>query len=574
VRNLTDTTLTSVVTKNSSGTTTESIGYTYDTENRRISQTATGTTNVSEQYVYDGTNLLAVLNPSTGQMVQDYFNGLNADGQTQAFAEETLSSNASTGVNWMLTDNVGSVKDVVTNASGHAVLDHIVYDSYGDILSQTNSANDTRIGYAGYVQDKATTRDYANARYYQPYTGRFISQDPSGFAAGDTNLYRYVGNAPTTATDPTGLYAVLGSGSLGQFNSSYGWEPSSSIADSNYYSTTKSILDVNSGSITGATASPSDWNIASSGSSGIDTTGFTSLSSSTFTNVPTITAMDFSSASQLGSNDSVGNDPFSYLSPFALPSSTTFHDTAIPHALLGTNGEYTVAKTTSSDYQGTVYNYKTSLNHPLVDSPLNYLFHFSPEDSFEEMVSSQTFHNLTPEEEQQLDTQIYGSVDKLNSRLVDKEMEAKVLGVIGGPEAGFAGAADEELASGFQNIVSEQFPNGQIQLAASKGYPGIGRTLEGTPNFSGTPYLYSTGPGQLNVATIRLTGSYAADEAAANAAAGLKETPAGYVWHHLDYDPVTGKGTLQLAGQDAHLATIPHSGGVSQYEHSTGQEYK
>jgi RHS repeat-associated protein len=213
----------------------------------RISQTATGATNVSEQYVYDGSHLLAVLNPSTGQMVQDYFNGLTADGQTQAFAEETLSGGSSTGVNWMLTDNVGSVKDVVTNASGHAVLDHIVYDSYGNILSQTNSSNDTRIGYAGYVQDKATSRDYANARYYQPTTGRFISQDPSGFAAGDTNLYRYVGNNPTTATDPTGLYAVLGSRSFG----------SGGLSNSNFYSTTRSLLDY-SGSITGGTASPVD----------------------------------------------------------------------------------------------------------------------------------------------------------------------------------------------------------------------------------------------------------------------------------------------------------------------------
>ena len=31
-----------------------------------------------------------------------------------------------------------------------------------------------------------------------------MSQDPKGFAAGDTNLYRYVGNSPTTLTDPTG----------------------------------------------------------------------------------------------------------------------------------------------------------------------------------------------------------------------------------------------------------------------------------------------------------------------------------------------------------------------------------
>jgi hypothetical protein len=32
-----------------------------------------------------------------------------------------------------------------------------------------------------------------------------ISKDPIGFAAGDANQYRYVGNAPTNATDPSGL---------------------------------------------------------------------------------------------------------------------------------------------------------------------------------------------------------------------------------------------------------------------------------------------------------------------------------------------------------------------------------
>lgn len=33
-----------------------------------------------------------------------------------------------------------------------------------------------------------------------------FSQDPIGFAGGDANLYRYVGNHPTMATDPTGLW--------------------------------------------------------------------------------------------------------------------------------------------------------------------------------------------------------------------------------------------------------------------------------------------------------------------------------------------------------------------------------
>ena len=44
--------------------------------------------------------------------------------------------------------------------------------------------------------------------------GRFISEDPMGFGAGDTNLYRYVNNSPTNYTDPTGkwLNFAIGAG--------------------------------------------------------------------------------------------------------------------------------------------------------------------------------------------------------------------------------------------------------------------------------------------------------------------------------------------------------------------------
>jgi hypothetical protein len=49
--------------------------------------------------------------------------------------------------------------------------------------------------------------DYYRARYYDSSVGRFISVDPMGFGAGDTNLYRYVGNNSTNATDPSGELA-------------------------------------------------------------------------------------------------------------------------------------------------------------------------------------------------------------------------------------------------------------------------------------------------------------------------------------------------------------------------------
>lgn len=40
---------------------------------------------------------------------------------------------------------------------------------------------------------------------YDPHIGRWLEEDPMGFAAGDPNLYRYVKNNPTKFTDPSGL---------------------------------------------------------------------------------------------------------------------------------------------------------------------------------------------------------------------------------------------------------------------------------------------------------------------------------------------------------------------------------
>jgi hypothetical protein len=45
---------------------------------------------------------------------------------------------------------------------------------------------------------------FYRSRYYDPAIGRFIREDLIGFAGGDTNLYRYVGNGPTNFIDPFG----------------------------------------------------------------------------------------------------------------------------------------------------------------------------------------------------------------------------------------------------------------------------------------------------------------------------------------------------------------------------------
>jgi uncharacterized protein RhaS with RHS repeats len=47
------------------------------------------------------------------------------------------------------------------------------------------------------------------ARYYDPKIGRFISEDPIGFAGGDVNFFAYVGDKPANQVDPAGLVAFV-----------------------------------------------------------------------------------------------------------------------------------------------------------------------------------------------------------------------------------------------------------------------------------------------------------------------------------------------------------------------------
>jgi YD repeat-containing protein len=110
--------------------------------------------------------------------------------------------------------------------------------------------------------------------------------------------------------------------------------------------------------------------------------------------------------------------------------------------------------------------------------------------------------------------------------------------------------------------------------AERNGFPGVKVTQNGGPTFVGTEYLYPVAPGQRNIVEITMTGSRIKDFEAANRLANLLDripdsanAPKDYVWHHVDdFDPLTGRTTLELIRRDAHRAVIPHSGSVRQYE--------
>ncbi len=84
------------------------------------------------------------------------------------------------------------------------MVNHIRYSVFGVVLSQSNAVPDNRYFFTGREFDVDIDLYYYRARYYDARTARFISVDPEGFAAGDSNLYRYVFNRPADLTDPSG----------------------------------------------------------------------------------------------------------------------------------------------------------------------------------------------------------------------------------------------------------------------------------------------------------------------------------------------------------------------------------
>jgi RHS repeat-associated protein len=124
---------------------------------------------------------------------------VRGDQVDQMFARLT-SSDAN---RWYLVDHQGSVRNILDN--GAASKDALAYDAFGNIVSESNSAERGRYTWTSREIDTETDLQYNRARYYDAATGRWISQDPIGFDAGDSNLYRYSGNISVVNIDPSGL---------------------------------------------------------------------------------------------------------------------------------------------------------------------------------------------------------------------------------------------------------------------------------------------------------------------------------------------------------------------------------
>ncbi|MDX1928385.1 MAG: RHS repeat-associated core domain-containing protein, partial [Pirellulaceae bacterium] len=195
------------------GSVVKQVDYAYDAFNRLVKRTfdadGAGSGTATNQYwVYDeGINAVLQFDGSSASNLSHRY--LWSDRVDELLADETVGSGADTL--YALGDHLGTIRDIANfneSTAVTSVTNHRTYNSFGKLVSETNAAVDLIFGFTGKQLDEATGLQHNLFRWYDSSLGQWLSEDPMGFAAGDENVRRYVGNAATNLSDPSGLVGV------------------------------------------------------------------------------------------------------------------------------------------------------------------------------------------------------------------------------------------------------------------------------------------------------------------------------------------------------------------------------
>ena len=188
---------------NSAGTNVKNVVYAYDVFNRRVIK-GIDPDGGAPQYTYDytyfvyDTDDIVLALKAGGAHSNRYLHGPAVD--------EVLADENTQNVLWPLRDQFYNVRDLVNHGSSH--YNHIDYDAFGKVTYESNPAPAYlahAYGFQSRERDQESGLNYHRNRYYDAAIGRWMSEDPIGFAGGDYNLNRFVGNGPANWTDPNGL---------------------------------------------------------------------------------------------------------------------------------------------------------------------------------------------------------------------------------------------------------------------------------------------------------------------------------------------------------------------------------
>src|SRR6266568_2141856 len=164
------------------------VSFKYDPFGRRIYKSSSSGTSI---YAYSGPNVIEEVDQS-GSVVARYAQDSGID--------QVLAELRSGTTSYYHQDGLNSVTSL-SNAAG-ALAQTYTFDSFGNQTASSGSLTNS-FRYTGREFDPETSLYYYRARYYDPNSGRFISEDPKRFQA-DVNFYPYVSNSPTGHLDTFG----------------------------------------------------------------------------------------------------------------------------------------------------------------------------------------------------------------------------------------------------------------------------------------------------------------------------------------------------------------------------------
>ncbi|HJU38362.1 MAG TPA: RHS repeat-associated core domain-containing protein, partial [Tahibacter sp.] len=184
--------------------------YRYDGHGRRTTVTTNGATTV-QVYSQAGQLLYQSAPVANDGIFRNGFQQGDANyppsgGGTKRYVylgRHLIAEDGTAGRRYVHTDGLGSpVRMTDANGAPSARENYLPY-GWGPTPQSTP-------GFTGHVADAETGLSYMQARYYDPYAGRFLAVDPVAADAASFNRYWYANSNPYKNIDPDGRWACSG----------------------------------------------------------------------------------------------------------------------------------------------------------------------------------------------------------------------------------------------------------------------------------------------------------------------------------------------------------------------------